>query len=221
MGSLILPDQYEYDKNGFIKQYKHEKFKYTVEYKARQGTNVEMSYLRLGWISSFFRYNEMKKMNVVDVGCGNGVFVKCCSDKFKRIVGYDVAGESIGDSEFYGTDWDLVVLSDVLEHFEDVENLFKIKWKYCFLSFPETPEVGSFEGLMKWRHFKPNEHLYYLTAMKTKRWLESHPGVKVIGVSNLEDLIRKRWDDGKTNISSIMVKRKLHEERTVCNNTVS
>lgn len=207
MDKLELPSQYEYDENGFIKQVEHIKFPYSIEYKARQGTNVEMSYLRLGWIASFFRSEELLKMNVVDVGCGSGEFVRNCSGKFNRIVGYDVVGDSISEEELYGTVWDLIVLSDVLEHYENIEDLFKIKWKACMLSFPETPVVSSFDELKKWRHFKPNEHLYCLTASKVRAWLEKHPGVKVIGISNFEDVIRKRWDDRKTNISSIMVKR--------------
>lgn len=218
---MMLPHGYKYDENGFLKQTEHTTFPYTIEYKSRQGTNVEMSYLRLGWISSFFRSEEISKMNVVDIGCGNGVFVRCSSGKFGRIVGYDVVGDSISKDELYNTVWDMIILSDVLEHFDDIEDLFKIKWKFCMLSFPETPDVGTFEELRKWRHFKPNEHLYYLTAPKVRKWLESHIGVKVIGISNFEDLIRKRWDSSKTNISSIMTKRMLYEERTVCNNSVS
>lgn len=207
MNGLILPEEYQYDKNGFIKQIKHIKFPYTVEYKARQGTNVEMSHLRLGWISSFFKYEDMKKMDVVDVGCGNGIFVKCCFGKFRNVFGYDIVGDSISKDELYNRNWDLIVLSDVLEHFEDIEELFSIKWRFCMLSFPETPEVSSFEELTKWRHFKPNEHLYYLTAGKIRRWVENHKNTKVIGISNFEDLIRTRWDPFKTNISSVMIKR--------------
>jgi len=206
---MNLPEQDEYDKIGFIRQVEHVKFPYTVEYKARQGTNVEMSHLRLGWISSFFRCEELSRMNVVDVGCGNGEFVRCCTSKFGRVVGYDIVGDSIKEEELYGTVWDMVVLSDVLEHFEDVETLFKMKWKFCYLSFPETPNVFDFEDLKKWKHFKPHEHLYYLTAAKVRAWLESHSKVKVVGMSNFEDLIRKRWNCNKTNISSIMAKREI------------
>ena len=106
-----IPKQYIYDDNGFLKQIEHSCFPYSVEYKSRQGTNKEMSYLRLGWISSFFRFEDLSKMNVVDVGCGNGEFVKCCSGKFGRIVGYDIVGDSITEDEFKTTYWDMAILT--------------------------------------------------------------------------------------------------------------
>jgi len=203
-----FPDLYEYDQNGFIHQKKHDKFVYTVEYREHQSTNAEMSYLRLGWISFFFKYEQMMDMNVVDIGCGSGMFVSCCKGKFKRIVGYDIVGESISKEELNNTEWDLIVLSDVLEHFENINDLFKLKWKYAMVSFPETPNVESFEELTKWRHFKPNEHLWYLNLDGINRWIKAvNNGVKVIGSGNFEDLIRKRWDLNKTNISTIMLER--------------
>ena len=205
-----LPQSYEYDKNGFIRQKEHDHFNYTLEYKKRQGTNVEMCYLRLGWLSSFFSYEKMKEMNVVDIGCGSGIFVKCCTGKFKRIVGYDLVGESISEKELHETDWNLVVLSDVLEHFEDIEDLFKMKWHYAMISFPETPKFETFEEMKSWRHFKPNEHLYYLNINNVIDWFWSHDKeyINVMGIGNFEDLIRTRWNEEKTNISTLLVSRK-------------
>lgn len=218
---IILPKSYEYDTNGFIRQKEHDHFPYTVEYRMKQSTNIEMSFLRLGWISSFFSYDEMQKMDVVDVGCGSGIFMNYCSGKFRRIVGYDVVGESITEKQLYGTIWDLVVLSDVLEHFDDIEDLFRIKWKNVMLSFPETPKCSNFDELSKWRHFKPNEHLYYLDLVGVKKWLKKHDGVEVIGTSNFEDLIRKRWDKGKSNISSILARQTKFHAKTFRNNPIS
>jgi len=203
-----LPKSYIYDENGFVKQKEHDHFPYTVEYKKRQGTNVEMCYLRLGWLSAYFSYEEMKEMNVVDIGCGSGIFVKCCTGKFKKIVGYDVVGESISKRELYNVHWDLIVLSDVLEHFENIEDLFKIKWNYAMISFPETPKYENFEELKLWRHFKPNEHLYYLDLDNIIRWFEKNRDVEVVQTGNFEDLIRTRWNEEKTNISTVLVRRK-------------
>lgn len=201
-----LPDSYQYDSNGFLKQIKHDDFNYTVDYRMKQSTNVEMSFLRLGWISSFFHYKDMKNMNVVDVGCGSGVFVQCCQGRFKSAVGYDVVGPSISAEELYSTNWDMVVLSDVLEHFDNVEHLFDIKWKFAVLSFPETPDLESFSDLKKWRHFKPNEHIYYLTLAGVEKWLNLH-SVRVVGASNFEDIIRRRWDENLPNITTIIAEK--------------
>lgn len=201
-----LPQSYSRDHYGFVHQKEHDHFVYTVDYRNHQSTNIEMSYLRLGWLSSHFSYERMKKMSVVDIGCGSGMFVKCCQGKFAKVVGYDVVGESITKEELMSTCWDLIVLSDVLEHFENLEDVMNIKWRFAMISFPETPKVHKFEDLTKWRHFKPNEHLHYLTLRGLQDWF-GRKGCIPVASGNFEDLIRKRWSETKTNISTLLVDR--------------
>ena len=215
-----LPPEYSYDENGFIKQIVRDPFIYTQDYKDHQSTNLEMSSLRLGWLAQHFTIDQMRSMEAVDVGCGNGLFVRSCEKVFRSICGYDVVGESISDSYLYGKVWDLSVLSDVLEHFDDIEKFFKIKWRYCMLSFPETPPVRTFAELQAWRHFKPNEHIYYLHAEGVKEWIRKKPSVTVIDHSNFEDLIRTRWDVNNVNISTLLLMRQIEDEGSFCNNSV-
>jgi hypothetical protein len=202
-----MPDSYSVDKYGFIHQIEHDKFEYTIEYCDNQSTNIEMCYLRLGFLSSFFKYEDLKKMEAVDIGCGNGQFVSCCQGKFKRMSGYDVVGDSISREELLNHKWDLVVLTDVLEHFEDMDELFSIKWDYALISYPETPEFSSFDEIKKWRHFKPNEHLHYLNRKGMSLWLEKDLGITILGETNCEDLIRTRWQKDHTNINTLLLKR--------------
>lgn len=204
---INLPESYKIDDYGFIHQTQHDKFDYTVEYREHQSTNIEMSYLRLGFIASHFGYRAMQSMQAVDVGCGSGIFVKCCQGKFKKIVGYDVVGDSISTQELYDTNWDIVILTDVLEHFENMYDLFRIKWSYAMISYPETPCFTDFEDMKKWRHFKPNEHLHYLNATGMRRWLEEECGLHIIMESDFEDLIRSRWDIKLPNITTMLVNR--------------
>ena len=199
-----LPTSYAYDKFGILHQVEHDHFTYTVKYRKQQSTNIEMSYLRLGWLSAFIPYPTMKTMNAVDIGCGSGMFVKCCQGKFKRMVGYDVVGDSISKEELYDTTWDLIVLTDVLEHFEDMNDLFKLKWKCAMISYPETPNVRSFEEFSKWRHFKPNEHLHYFTQQSIIRWLNGNDKV-CYSSACFEDHLRKRWDENVPNITTLFV----------------
>lgn len=206
-----LPSGYVYDEYGFLKQVSHQVFEYTEEYKKRQGTNVAMSFLRLGWLSAHFSYERLRDMFVVDVGCGNGEFMKRAENLFFHICGYDIVGDSITKHELMNTHWDMVVLSDVLEHFEDIDELFRMKWEYCMLSFPETPVVGTFKELQSWRHFKPNEHIYHLYADGIVEWVEVIHGAKVVDVGNFEDVIRTRWDEQKTNISTVLIKREVED----------
>jgi len=211
--NVDLPPGYGYDQ-GFIKQTEHAEFKYDLTYKARQGTNAEMSYLRLGWLSASLSYEQLREMAAVDIGCGNGEFIRHCQGAFARLAGYDLCGNSISQEELEATNWDLVVLSDVLEHMDDIGYLFRLKWLYAMISFPETPAVKSFDELRKWRHFKPNEHIYHLDGEGLVAWMRNmDPDIVLMNSGNFEDLIRTRWDERVTNISTVLVYRPSgHEE---------
>lgn len=202
-----LPDGYEYEENGFVKQVNHIDFPYDEKYKEKQSTNAEMTFLRLGWLSAYVSCDDIMSMKVVDIGCGNGEFIKHSSRVFDNIHGFDLAGESISTEELEETVWDLVVLSDVLEHFDNIDYLFtRLKWKFCLLSYPETPEVETFEELSSWRHFKPNEHIYYLHESGVKQWVAKHDAM-VVGCGDPEDMIRKRWHEDKRNITTMLILR--------------
>jgi len=206
---LNLPSGYVQDQFGIIRQVNHDEFAYDLDYKQKQSTNNEMSYLRFGWLCSFFTYDEIKSFDVVDIGSGNGVFVDCCRGKFRSISPFDLAGESITEEELYDKIWDIIVMSDVLEHFDEPADLFRLKWRYAMISFPETPKVESFEELSKWRHFKPNEHLNYFTSESFRKWLDdsNEEVFDILGESNFEDFIRIRWDENRPNITTFMIRR--------------
>ena len=203
---MNITNIFEKGKYGFWKQVDPKPFEYDLDYKKKQNTNVEMSYLRLGWLMAFFDYERLKSMQIVDVGSGNGSFVKNAGNVVKIAKGYDLCGESISRDELYETVWDIVFLTDVLEHFENIDHLFKMKWKYCFLSFPETPDVKDYEELTKWKHFKPNEHIWCLNSRGICNWLEDKNCI-VIATSCIEDAIRIRWNKTKINISTVLAFR--------------
>jgi hypothetical protein len=207
---LDLPTGYAYE-NGFIKQVDQHRIVYDDSYKAKQSTNVEMSYLRMGFMCAYIPYEKIKEMSMVDVGSGNGIFANCCRGKFKEVCEYDVVGENvISRDDLYSRTWGLVVLSDVLEHFENINDLFLMKWEYCLLSFPETPDVASFFELMGWRHFKPGEHLYHLYRDGVVDWINrTKPDAVVVAWSNVEDLIRKRWNEALPNITTLLIRRTI------------
>lgn len=195
-------EQREY---GFWRQTDVKPFIYDQTYKNKQSTNDWMAFLRIGWLSAYFDY-KLKGMTVVDVGSGNGSFVRAGQAVFKKICGYDVAGESISESELLNTQWDLAVFSDVIEHMPDLEHLFKIPWKWAFVSFPETPKVDTQDQLHTWRHFKPNEHIWCLNIDGITKFANDHDCI-VMRRSNMEDLIRTRWDPEYPNISSVLIMR--------------
>jgi len=205
---MKLPDGYVYEENGFIKQTDVVPFDYDMDYKMRQSTNIEMSYLRLGWLAALIPCGELKTWNIVDIGSGNGSFVECCEGKFRSVCGYDLSGPSISREELMTRKWDLIVLSDVLEHFHDIDELFDMSWHHAMISFPETPAFRSFEEMEEWRHFKPNEHIYYLNTEGIVRWLrKKNSDIQILSCSNFEDFIRTRWDRNLPNISTVLVKQ--------------
>jgi SAM-dependent methyltransferase len=196
---IYLPDE-----NGFLKQQDIHPFDYSVEYKKAQSTDARMSWLRMGWLSANIPYDDLKTFNVVDLGSGNGVFIKESSKVFKRIVPFDLAGESITKEELYSTVWDLVVASDVIEHFNEIDDFWKIRFRYAFISFPEVPKRLS---LKLWHHYKPDEHIYALSLANVVKWAEKH-GMELVACGVPEDMLRTRWDEKEPNISTVLIKTK-------------
>ncbi len=80
----------------------------------------------------------------------------------------------------------MIVLSDVLEHFADIEGLFEMSWDYAFISYPETPKVNTQEELEEWKHFKPNEHIWCLNLDGMVKWINGNgfPGTPVTMTRN-------------------------------------
>ena len=199
---------YEKRDHGFWKQKNPNEFTYTEEYKKKQSTNEAMTYLRAGWILGSIPYDEFKDFKVVDVGSGNNAMENYLKDKVKEFKSYDVAGESISKEELLSTSWDLAVFADVIEHIEELEEMFKPKWKYAYISTPETPEVEDWMELKNsnWRHLKPDEHLWLLNKLGLEEYFNFN-GIEVLSCDFLEDVIRTREYSDKPNIVSLLVKR--------------
>ena len=211
-GNLIvdnatLDTPFAEDKYGFLKQVDPKPFEYTLDYKAKQSTNKAMAWLRLGWLAAYLPINQLREFNAVDIGSGNGIFVQEGQSIFKRIVPYDLAGESIEDTELYSTVWDLISMADVLEHYHNIDDFWTLSFKYAMVSFPETPQHGM--NLSKWRHYKLNEHIYMLDSVNFAKWVETH-GATVMAMGCPEDLIRRRWNNRYVNISTFLIKRSAH-----------
>jgi hypothetical protein len=202
---MKLPDNYAYE-GPFIKQITPTRIAYDQNYVDKCRTTTDMAYMRLGWLSAFVPYSELKKFQVVDIGSGAGVLARVFERACGGVKKYDLAGDSISKAELHNTAWDLVILNDVLEHYDNIDDLFLLKWRYAFLSFPETPSVESFDELKTWRHFRPDEHIYHLHEIGVREWAQGF-NATVIAASNFEDILRTRWADDKPNITAMLIKR--------------
>ncbi len=171
-----------------------------------------MAGIRIGYLLNALKINanDLSGMVACDVGSGNGCMSQSCWPLFKRFCNYDLSGDSITSEELYSTAWDVIFLTDVLEHFSNIDDLFKINFRRLFLSFPETPH--SFlqpDDLIGWRHYRPDEHIYCLNSAGVCDWMESH-GYYIAARGNPEDAIRK-YPPHRVNISTIVAIRNKAE----------
>jgi hypothetical protein len=202
---MNLPEGYAYE-GPFIKQIEHEIIAYDEKYISQCRTTEQMAYMRLGWLAANINYDVLRTFKVVDIGSGQGVMLPVLEKACAVVKNYDLSGPSISREELYSTKWDLVVLNDVLEHYTQIDELFDLQWRYALISFPETPDVATFEELTKWRHFRPNEHIYHLHQAGMYKWANKM-GAHVINANNFEDILRTRWDHNRTNITTMLLKR--------------
>lgn len=194
---------YALDPYGFLKQIDPKPFPYTEEYDARQSTNPQMSWLRLGWLAAHIPFETLQTFQVVDIGAGNRTFIKQASKVFKRVVPYDLVGESIPRPELMATAWDLVVLSDVLEHYQEINEFWDLSFKFALISYPETPPPPT--DLTRWRHYKPDEHIYCLNREAFAAWAKGH-GCQVVAMGCPEDMIRMRQYPHLPNITTALIR---------------
>ena len=203
---IELPANYAYE-GLFIKQLNPTKIAYDAVYVNKPRTTVEMAYLRLGWLSQHLTYAKLKQAKVVDIGSGAGVMTTSLKQICANVKNYDLAGPSITKKELRDNFWDVVVLNDVLEHYDNIDELFELKWRYAFLSFPETPNVATFEELTHWRHFRPNEHIYHLYEDGVRIWA-AQMGADTVAAGDFEDILRTRWHPDFRNITTMLLCRR-------------
>ena len=202
---MNLPEGYAYE-GTFIKQITPERIAYDENYISQCRTTEQMAYMRLGWLAAHFSYESLKQFCVVDIGSGQGIMLPVLEKACKVVKNYDLSGPSITKEELESTHWDLIVLNDVLEHYDNINDLFKLKWSFALISFPETPVVQSFDELRTWRHFRPNEHIYHLHVVGMREWVNRN-NARVVKANNFEDILRTRWDETKTNITTMLIER--------------
>lgn len=159
-------------------------------------TTEAMSYLRLGFVKAFKTQGR-----ILDVGYGNGAFLKAAKKSGFDVFGADVHGVDYGITdvsikEAIGMDWDVVTFFDSLEHFDDLDPIRRLadKAKMIVVSMPQRP--STFPRDLGWRHYRPGEHLHFATEKSLGYLFNNHELVKL---SDLEDSIRGKLN-GLQNI---------------------
>lgn len=175
---------------GHLWQYERKPFDYGAQYIAAgyagKPTN-DMAWLRLGYLGGFVQSGR-----VLDIGYGDGAFIRAARRAGFEAFGYDVASgaSDVPTVESLSGAWDIVTCFDSLEHFDNPSSVFMVRPSLFLVTIPNLPTGVSDEGLKAWRHYKPDEHLHYFTRYSIRRLFHRH-GYALGESAPVEDLIRK------------------------------
>lgn len=123
---------------------------------------------------SMLRRHLAKGATVLDIGAGDGAFVRAA-----RFAGFDALGfeviERAADRLRSSGHWsdgnpagfDAVTLWDTLEHMEDPGAVLDSIPGILFVSLPVFADV---RAVRESKHYRPGEHLYYWTASGFVEW---------------------------------------------------
>jgi hypothetical protein len=115
-------------------------------------------------------------IKLLDVGAGDGRFVRAANVSGIKAKGYDVieeAAQNLRMSNLYSDDpsgCDAVTFWDVLEHMEDPGAWLRRVPRYALL-FASVPIFQDLAAIRASKHYRPGEHLYYWTSRGFSNWM--------------------------------------------------
>jgi hypothetical protein len=128
---------------------------------------------------------------LLDVGYGNGAFLKLAGKAGFTAFGNDVHGcghqFGVHDVSLNGDHYDVVTFFDSLEHFASLERPREVcrLATTVIVSMPCLPESEA--DIPTWKHFRPGEHLHYFTERSLARFMGDKFCLTCL---NLEDTVR-------------------------------
>jgi ADP-L-glycero-D-manno-heptose 6-epimerase len=199
--------------NGIIKQTEVAKIEYSYEYSNAYNKyterSLQFSHLRLGVLLGVLGKTPQ---SLLDVGYGNGDFLKVASTCIKNCYGSDISDYPVPtncikvdllDNHFY----DVICFFDSLEHFDDITIIDKLNCEHIFISVPWC-HYFSDTWFSTWYHRKPNEHLWHFNKKALIDFFNEHD-YEMIYSSNMEDIVRKNSESAfYPNILSCIFKKK-------------
>lgn len=138
-----------------------------------------------------------------DIGYNTGAFLKRLNfipygievNKYAIKQSPQIENISWEDFRNNGYDFEIVSFFDSLEHIKDlvlVRN--NLKARFVIISFPDA-EGKDFKT---WKHYRPNEHLYYFTKDTLRRFMK-RAGYELIVYDDIESPIREDITTGIFN----------------------
>ena len=206
-------DNYEILPNGVIRQINTDNIiKYDTKYIDTYNSigyaenGLYMSGIRLGFLLSTI---DRPINSILDVGYGNGDFLKLCKKSIKQCYGNDISNYPLPEGvEFVDkiTDkhFDVICFFDVLEHFKDISIVKDLKCDYVYISVPHCHNFSD-EWFSNWKHRKENEHLWHFNK-HSLLYFFWQMGYSVVRMSSIEDAIRTPVDSNNNILTAIFKK---------------
>jgi hypothetical protein len=204
-------ENYKKDKFGIIHQIRKKEFDYNLNYINNSyntyGDLPKMiSNLRLGYIIGVI--NKFPE-SILDIGYGNGDFLKLCSEVILKCYGNEISGYPIPEKcEFVDNiiskEFDVITFFDVLEHFENINFISELKCNYLVISVPWC-HYFSDEWFNDWKHRRENIHLHHFNDEALVNFMNNN-NFECISLINVEDIIRKPIDENKNILTGIFKK---------------
>jgi hypothetical protein len=209
--SIFELNNYEKLENGIIKQKTINKIEYNYAYSNIYNSYGEksnyLSHLRLGVLIGSLNYIPN---SILDIGYGNGSFLKCSNNIIPNCYGYDISDYPIPEgttkvNNFFNEYFEVMCFFDSLEHFDNINIINKLNCDYIFISVPWC-HYNSDEWFLNWHHRRPNEHLWHFNDKSLLNFFKEN-GFENIYLGNFEDTIRKNPNDIQPNILSAIFKK--------------
>ncbi len=193
---------------------------YVAERYDRYPTTEQMSLLRLRMLEQVLYIHEalpygkprIETGRLLDVGYGNGSFIRACLKN-----GWDAYGNDVNPTEYPGVRqvglptqerspgprYRVITFFDALEHFETLDEVRRVVYNtdWIAVSVPVPPR-GFLHQPETWKHWRPGEHHWYFHHPFSLERVFRLPGreSRVRFVGHPEDAIRQTLPDGQDNI---------------------
>ncbi len=199
--------------------------RYVAERYDRYPTTEAMSQLRLRVLEHVLYLDEavpqgyrfgMRKGPLVDVGFGNGSFIR-----HARANRWDAYGLDVNPTEYEGVRrvtlaealaaprWRVVSFFDSLEHFEELAEVRQLveNADWLVVSAPLPPRGFPTSG-EPWKHYRPGEHHWYFEEPRTleRVFTTRRAQARVVYAGYPEDAIRGRAPSGAPNIQTAILR---------------
>ena len=206
-------ENYKRYAQGVIHQIKSKKYDYTADYVNNSYNTYGdlpklISHLRLGYIIGVI---DRYPTSILDVGYGNGDFLKLCIDAGIESYGTDISGYPVPEGSMF-TKWenvfqynfDVITFFDALEHFEDISFVKDLNCNYVVVSVPWC-HYYSDEWFENWKHRRVDIHLHHFNDDGLVKFMDMN-GFECISMTNVEDIIRKPVDENPNILTGIFKK---------------